>query len=168
MRAMLGCTLGLLLCCGLSAEDKKDASIDAKLLVGKWEPKEKSKGRSTVFEYAKDGKLTLTVTIDGMETKYEATYKLDGNKLTVAKKVGDKEQDQTRTITKLTDTELVTADDKRKENTFVRVKDKLAVERMKPAHRFRQLTDPSPGASPTGSGGLPLTSPPVTISLAAC
>jgi uncharacterized protein (TIGR03066 family) len=124
MRVLLGCAVALVVCWNVSAQEKKDEKIDAKKLVGKWEPKEKSKGRSMVLEYAKDGKLTLTVTIDGMETKFEATYKLDGNKLTVTKKVGDKEQDQTRTITKLTDTELVTADDKGKENTFVRVKDK--------------------------------------------
>jgi uncharacterized protein (TIGR03066 family) len=40
MRTLLGCTLGLVLCCGVSAEDKKDA-IDAKKLIGKWTPKEK-------------------------------------------------------------------------------------------------------------------------------
>jgi len=123
MRAVLSCTLGLLLCCALSAEEKKgDESIDAKKLVGKWCPKEEA-----VFtvELTKDGKATLvTTTADGKALKGEGTYKLEGNKLTATVKVSDKERTITRTISKLTDTEMVATDEKGKETTLVRLKDK--------------------------------------------
>jgi uncharacterized protein (TIGR03066 family) len=121
MRAMLGCAVALVLCFGASAEDKKDA-IDAKKLVGKWEPKEK--GAAGVVEFTKDGKVTITANVDGKESKFEGTYKIDGNKLSATVKAGDKEQTQTRTITKLTDTELVTTDDKGKERQYARIKGK--------------------------------------------
>lgn len=124
MRTLLIGTLALLLCCSLSAEEKKDEKIDAKKLVGQWEPKEKTEGRTMVFEYTKDGKLTLTTTEGKKESKLEGTYKVDGNKITTTAKVGDKELSQTRTIAKLTDTELVIADEKGRGNTFVRIKDK--------------------------------------------
>jgi uncharacterized protein (TIGR03066 family) len=45
MRAILSCTLAVLVCCALSADDKKDEKIDAKKLVGKWVPKDKEKGK---------------------------------------------------------------------------------------------------------------------------
>lgn len=120
MRAILGGMLATVLCLGtgLLAEDKKDEKIDAKKLVGKWGPKKEE----STFEFTKDGKVTFTATDDGKESK--GTYKVEGNKLTLTMKMGDMEQTITRTITKLTDTELVSADDKGKESTLVRIKDK--------------------------------------------
>ena len=122
MRAMLCCAATLALSFGVLAEEKKDEKIDAKKLVGKWEPKEK--GAAGVVEFTKDGKVTITATVDGKEMKFEGTYKVDGNKLSATLKADDKEQTQTRTITKLTDTELVTKEDNGKETTLVRVKDR--------------------------------------------
>jgi uncharacterized protein (TIGR03066 family) len=123
MRAILSCSLGLFLCCALSAEEKKgDEKIDAKKLVGKWSPKEEA---TFTVEFTKDGKATLiTTTADGKGAKVEGTYKVDGNKLTATMKVDDKERTMIRTISKLTDTELVSTDEKGKEATLVRVKDK--------------------------------------------
>src|SRR5688572_30203347 len=124
MRSLLGCVLGLLLCSGLVADDKKDA-IDAKKLVGKWEPKEKPKGVSVVVEFTKDGKMTVNSTADdGTKLVDESTYKVEGNKLIMTVKVKDKEETRTTTITRLTDTELVGKDDKGQERTLVRVRDK--------------------------------------------
>jgi len=124
MRAMLGCTLGLLLCCAVSAEDKKDEKVDAKKLIGKWEPKEKKEGASVVIEFAKEGKLAITFGGKGKDVTIDGTYKVDGNKLTTTLKVGDKERSDTSTVTKLTDTELMMKDEKGKEDTLVRIKDK--------------------------------------------
>jgi uncharacterized protein (TIGR03066 family) len=125
MRAVLGCTLTLVFCCGLFAEDKKDATIDAKKLVGKWEPKERPKGVSVVVEFTKDGKMTVNSTADdGTKLVDESAYKVEGNKLIMTMKVKDKEETRTTTITKLTDTELVGKDEKGQERTLVRVKDK--------------------------------------------
>ena len=126
MRAILSCTLGLLLCGALSAEDKKgDETIDAKKLVGQWEPKEKTKDRTLLIEFTKDGKVTFTGAEGGKEMKAEGTYKVDGNKLTLDVKFGDKDRKMTRIVSKLTDTELVSKEDGGKtEDTMVRIKDK--------------------------------------------
>ena len=126
MRAILGGTLAVVLCLGsgLLAEDKKADPIDAKKLVGKWEPKEKKEGVRVVLEFNKDGKASLTRTDDGVERTFGGTYKVDGNKVTTILKWGDKEQTDTRTVSKLTDTEMVSTDEKGREITLVRLKDK--------------------------------------------
>jgi len=125
MRVFLGCTLAVLaLSLSLSAEDKKDEKIDVKKLIGKWEPKDKKEGASIVIEFAKDGKLTVAFSGDGKDIKFDGTYKVDGNKLTTAVKFGEKEQTRTRTVSKLTDTELVSSDEKGKEDTLIRIKSK--------------------------------------------
>jgi uncharacterized protein (TIGR03066 family) len=125
MRAILGGTLlALAVCAGAPAEDKKDA-IDAKKLVGKWEPKEKPKDRTLLIEFTKDGKVTFTGSEGGKEMKAEGTYKVDGDKLTLDVKYGDKERKMTRIVSRLTDTELVSKEEGGKtEDTMVRVKDK--------------------------------------------
>jgi len=125
MRALLGGVATLALCFGALAEDKKDETIDAKKLVGKWEPKEKTKDRTLLIEFAKDGKVTFTGAEGGKEMKAEGTYKVNGNKLTLDMKFGDKERKMTRIVSKLTDAELVSTEEGGKsEDTMVRVKDK--------------------------------------------
>jgi uncharacterized protein (TIGR03066 family) len=122
MRATLGCTLlALAVCVSASAEDKKDA-VDAKKLVGKWEPKDK-KDKAFTIEFTKDGKAIFG-TDSKKQPQAEGTYKLDGNKLTLTFKFGDKEEKMVRTISKLTDTELTSKDDTGKEDTLIRIKDK--------------------------------------------
>lgn len=118
MRTLLGVALAVLLTGGASqAEDKK---VDAKKLLGKWETKPDAAEKFQV-EFLKDGKLTLTAG----EMKIPGTYKLDGNKITVVIKIGDDEKKMTRTISKLTDTEITSKDDESgKEDTLVRVKEK--------------------------------------------
>jgi uncharacterized protein (TIGR03066 family) len=128
MRTVLGSALTALVFCGaLSADDKKDQKIDAKKLIGLWELKEKKEEQvtKTVFEFAKDGRVGAVNILSGIEGgKIEGTYKLDGSKLTLTMKVEGKEVVLTRTVTKLTDTELVTTDEKGKEFAFFRPKDK--------------------------------------------
>lgn len=119
MRVLLG-GLVLAFCGTLAANDKKDEKIDATKLVGKWQPKEK---KEAVIEYTKDGKMLLTVTGE-KEFKAEGTYTVDGSKVSVTLKLGDKEQKSVRTVTKLTDADLVTVDDTGMERAFVRLKDK--------------------------------------------
>jgi len=100
---------------GVAAADDK---IDAKKLLGKWEHKE----MMFVVTFAKDGK----VAIEGGDLKIDGTYKLDGSKLTMKIKFGDEEKEMKRTITKLSDTELTSTDDDKKDDkgdTLVRVKD---------------------------------------------
>jgi uncharacterized protein (TIGR03066 family) len=124
MRAILGCSLVLVLCGGLVADDKKADPIDAKKLVGKWEPKDKKEGMSTVIEFTKDGKVNITLSGKGKDITVSGTYKVDGSKVTTVLSFGGKDETETHTVTKLTDTELVSKDEKGREETLVRVKAK--------------------------------------------
>lgn len=126
MRALLGCALGLLLCGGLSAEDKKGGEkIDAQKLVGKWQPKQPPKGVTVLVEFTKDGKMTVDSTAEGgAKLQDQSAYKLEGNRLTMTTKAGGKEETRTRTVTRLTDSELVLKDEKGGEQALVRVKGK--------------------------------------------
>ena len=101
-------------------EDK----IDAKLLLGKWEPEKKpDNADKVVVEYKKEGKLTVEVEAQGMKLNFEGTYKLDGDKLEVKIDFNGNEQVQNRKITKLTKDEMVTNDDEKKEERkYKRVK----------------------------------------------
>ncbi|MFM8273109.1 MAG: TIGR03066 family protein [Gemmata sp.] len=102
-----------------------DDKIDAKKLVGKWEPAKAEKGAPKMtLEIAEKGKLTLLVALGDKTEKVEGSYKLDGNKLEVELSFGGKSEKETLTITKLTEEELVTKDSKGKEDALKRVKGK--------------------------------------------
>lgn len=121
MRLILGLAMfgALAMLTGSAVGQDKD-KIDGKKLVGKWATKDGAPEKFTVV-FTKDGKMTF----DGDGMKIEGTYKLDGNKLTIKAKVGDKEETMVRIITKLTDTEITSKDEKSdKEDTLVRVKGK--------------------------------------------
>jgi uncharacterized protein (TIGR03066 family) len=121
MRKLLGVGMVLALACGTAIAEEK---IDAKKLIGKWEKKDSGKDK-LVVEFTKDGKLSFVGKIGDQEIKGEGTYKLDGNKLEVTAKIGDDTVKMTRTISKLTDTELTSKDDDSgMEDTMVRVKEK--------------------------------------------
>jgi uncharacterized protein (TIGR03066 family) len=102
----------------------KDGKIDEKKLIGKWEPPDAPKDIKIVVEFAAKGKVTVSAEVGGKAEKLEGTYKLDGDKLTLNMKSGEKDRKETVTVTKLTDTELVTKDDKGKEETLKRVMEK--------------------------------------------
>jgi uncharacterized protein (TIGR03066 family) len=86
-------------------------------IVGTWQPV-KEAGAS--IEYAKDGKLKVTMKQEGKEMTMEGTYAVDGDKLTQTLKppAPAPEQKITLTIIKLTGTELETKDDKGKVDEF--------------------------------------------------
>src|SRR6188472_1160352 len=102
MRTVLGCAVVFALACGATLAAGQ-AKIDAKKLVGKWEPahekeKEKDKdkkdkappasaGPATLIEFTADGKMSLTVTEAGRDFRVPGTYKLEADKLTVEMKV---------------------------------------------------------------------------------
>lgn len=107
--------IGLLLLVphGTLADDK----VDAKLLLGKWEPEKKPENvDKLVVEYKKDDKISVEVETQGMKLNFEGTYKVvDGNKLEIKIDFNGNEQHQKRKITKLTADEMVTNDDETKE-----------------------------------------------------
>lgn len=93
-------------------------------IVGIWEMTKwngKAPSSRVAMEFTKDGKMTVTVRVDGRTLGVAGTYFLDGNKLkrtlegpTSRKKSG------TDTITKLTDTELHLTDEKGEKTEFKR------------------------------------------------
>src|SRR5437870_1253058 len=74
-------------------KDKDKDKIDAKKLIGKWEPAE-NKDMVTV-EFTDKGKMILSVDGGGKSVMIEGTYKLDGNKLEMVMSFGGKEQKET-------------------------------------------------------------------------
>ena len=130
MRTLIGVGLGFALACGIAAaDDKKDAKIDGTKLLGKWEPKDPKKGEEFVMDFSKDGKLSVTGTVDGKVQTFEGTYKLDGAKLSFELKVkgaDGKVEDIKRTVTliKLTDDDMEGRDDEGKVEVLKRVKPK--------------------------------------------
>ncbi len=98
---------------GFAAADDKDDL--AKKVVGKWEI---SKGgdlpAGTAVEFTKDGKVSITVLIDGKETKIDGTYKVDKDKLSVKVTVNDQAVEESLTIKKATDDTLELEDKDKK------------------------------------------------------
>jgi uncharacterized protein (TIGR03066 family) len=103
-----------------SAADEK---IDAKKLLGKWElAKPDPKAPKMVLEIMDKGKFTMTVELNGKSNKVDGTYKVDGNKIEIEMNIGGNVMKDTLTITKLTDTEMVSKDSKGMVETLKRVK----------------------------------------------
>lgn len=118
MRLILGLAMfgALAMLTGSAVGQDKD-KIDGKKLVGKWATKDGAPEKFTVV-FTKDGKMTF----DGDGMKIEGTYKLDGNKLSMAIKFGEKENTEKMTILRLTDDEMDTEDSNGKKDTLTRVK----------------------------------------------
>ena len=125
MRALIGSVVVLAIACAAAAADeKKEESIDAKKLIGKWEPKEPKKGEEFVLEFAKDGKMTVSGTLDGKPQTLEGNYKLDGNKLSFELKAAGETIKETIVILKLTDEELEAREKDGKVEVLTRAKPK--------------------------------------------
>lgn len=101
-----------------------DASNKDKI-IGVWEI---TKGGETIpkgalFEFTKEGKLKMTVKIEDRTINLEATYKVEKDQLKTAMTGPDgKKMEDTDTIEKLTDTEMVLKDSKGKVVEFKRKK----------------------------------------------
>ena len=100
----------LAVACLLGAGARADEKDYPKLIVGKWTVSKADAGSvppGAVIEFTKDGKLAMSAKKDDVEIKREGTYKVDGKKVTIAtKREDDKDQTQTITIQKLSDTEM--------------------------------------------------------------
>jgi uncharacterized protein (TIGR03066 family) len=116
MRVLLSCAilLGLAAMAPATPQKKGDknkaATIDPDKLVGKWEtpPIPGVKGaKGPVREFTKDGKAYLG-SPGKKEVRFEGTYKLDGDKLTITFTVrGFPDELHKYTVKKLTNTDLV-------------------------------------------------------------
>lgn len=118
MRAVI-VSLVVIGCAGFARAEEK---IDAKKLIGKWEPVKPQEGRATVLEFRDKGTFAMTVTQKGKSATVTGTYALDGKKLNVEMALDDMKLKQTMTIEKLTDTELVTKDEMGKTEALKRAK----------------------------------------------
>jgi uncharacterized protein (TIGR03066 family) len=89
-----------------------DDKIDAKLLVGKWEP---DKLPDTVVQWTLellvDKKVALEIRTIGENHRFEGTYEMDGSTLILTLESNGARQIQKRKVVKLTEKELVTKDD---------------------------------------------------------
>jgi len=89
------------------------AAPDVKDLIGTWEIV-KSDGdapKGATIEFLKEGKLKVTVEVEGKKESVDGTYKLDGEKLEV--KIG-KDEAETVTVKELTKDKLVVVDKDKK------------------------------------------------------
>jgi uncharacterized protein (TIGR03066 family) len=91
-------------------------------ILGVWELTKSEAGvlPKTTLEFTRDGKLKIAIEVDDKPVIVEGTYKVEGDKLTITVKAPDedKESTDTATITKLTDKELITKDEKGKIDEF--------------------------------------------------
>jgi uncharacterized protein (TIGR03066 family) len=113
--------LGLATVFALAGSAKAD---DTAKLIGKWEVT-KSGGETpmgAIVEFAKDGKLTVTVKLDDKEMKLDGTYKLDGKKLKVSLTLNDQKIEHESTITFKGDDELTLEDTDKKVDTLKKKK----------------------------------------------
>jgi uncharacterized protein (TIGR03066 family) len=114
LRLLVAGVAMLVLTAGASADDKKDT---AKLIVGKWEvTKSFDQGPpvGAAVEFTKDGKFKAIIKADEKEVVREGTYKVDGDKVELVIKAGDKENKTTFKVKKISDTEMVTENDEGK------------------------------------------------------
>jgi uncharacterized protein (TIGR03066 family) len=112
MKKLTALVLGVLVLAG-TATAQDDT---AKKIVGKWEIT-KAGGQAeagSVIEFAKDGKLTATVKVQGTDIKGEGTYKLDKDKLAIKLKIGDTDVEETLTVKEVTDKVLKLEDKDKK------------------------------------------------------
>ncbi|MFO0822660.1 MAG: hypothetical protein U0792_06000 [Gemmataceae bacterium] len=117
MRTLLGMGFFLVLACGVASAQER---IDAKKLIGKWErPANKEKKLEPILaEFLATKAIFL---IGDPPAKTEFPYEVMGNKLMLTIRSRDGESTRTITITKLTETELVTVEGKEK-TEYTRVK----------------------------------------------
>jgi uncharacterized protein (TIGR03066 family) len=93
---------------GTRAEDRTD---NAAHVVGKWKVVKASPGTlplGTVLDLSKDDKVKVTAKRDGMEVIHEGTYKVDGARIIITVKVKGEEQKHVLTITRISETDMVT------------------------------------------------------------
>jgi uncharacterized protein (TIGR03066 family) len=108
LRLMGAGVIVCLLAVGIKAEDKKG---NANSVVGKWKVVKASPSTfplGTVLDLSKADKVKVTANRDDKEVIHEGTYKVDGAKIIITVKVKGEEQKHVLTITKISETDMVT------------------------------------------------------------
>jgi uncharacterized protein (TIGR03066 family) len=104
----------------LRAADVKEKEVDKDKLVGVWEATDKSQTipPGSTLEFTKDGKIKMVIKVKDKTENIGGTYKIEGDSLKVTLKAEKEEHTETIKVKTLTDKELVTVDEKKKEDTF--------------------------------------------------
>jgi len=121
MKALSIATVGfaLFLLGSSQAGEKKD---DKAKIIGSWEVvKSDDAPTGSSVEFTNDGKLIL-IPKGKEDKKVEATYKVEGKKLTTTRNEKGKEEVNILTIQTLNETTLITLNDKGKTDELKRVK----------------------------------------------
>lgn len=112
---------------GLAVAATAQDAPTADKIAGKWKltktDTELPPGLTIVADFQKDGKLKVSVTFMEKTQDVAGTWKLDGKKLSITTKEGDKDKTETAEVTKLSATEMETKDEKGKVDTFAKVKE---------------------------------------------
>ncbi|MDY3558277.1 TIGR03066 family protein [Gemmata sp. JC673] len=74
---------------------------DTPKLLGKWEVTKSASDTpvGTVIEFAKDGKLLVTINNEGKDLKLDGTYKLTGKKIALKLSLNEQKIEQDLTVT---------------------------------------------------------------------
>jgi uncharacterized protein (TIGR03066 family) len=102
------------------APPRREATNQEKV-VGAWELTKSASGEpiGATLVFTPEGRIKLSATVEGKAVNLDGTYAVDGDTLTVTWKVtGADDFKVTTTITKLTETALVTRDDRGKLNEY--------------------------------------------------
>lgn len=97
---------------------------DTPKLIGKWEVT-KTTGDTpvgAVVEFAKGGKLSVTINNEGKDVKLDGTYKLDGKKLAVKLTLNEQKIEHDLTVTFKGDDALELEDSDKKVDTLKKKK----------------------------------------------
>lgn len=122
----LGMALFILSLTACSGKDKKDdtskttdgpkkEATNAEKILGTWEvakPGKEGPPPGSTVEFTKDGKYIVTFVVENKPEKMEGTYKVEGDSIKTTIKPGEKEVKETIKIKTLTDSKLVTEDEK--------------------------------------------------------
>jgi uncharacterized protein (TIGR03066 family) len=99
------------------SEPVKEPTIQEKLL-GKWEATKGEIPPGSTFDFGKDGKLKITIKVEGKEISDESAYKVEAQTIKTTHKEGPKDVTETLKIKTLTDKILITEDEKGKIDEF--------------------------------------------------
>jgi uncharacterized protein (TIGR03066 family) len=102
---------GVIVCVLAVGIRANDETGNAKLVVGNWKVVKASPGTfplGTVLDLSKDDKVKVIRNREGKESIHAGTYKVDGAKIIITVRVEGEEQKHVLTITKISDTDMVT------------------------------------------------------------
>jgi uncharacterized protein (TIGR03066 family) len=102
------------------AEPVKESTIQDKLL-GRWEATKGEIPPGAILELTKDGKLRMTIKVEGKAMSDESTYVVQGGAIKTTHKEGPREVTETLKIKTLTEKVLVTEDEQGKTEEFKRL-----------------------------------------------